>query len=65
MTKKGPTLIDVLQPRHFETNPARAKVTRTIRQPETDELERLDALLGGSERITEKRVRAAVGGRSR
>ena len=39
-----PTLVEVLKPRAFAPHPRRAAVTRTIRQPEIDELERLEAL---------------------
>jgi hypothetical protein len=40
MNGRQPTLIDILQPRHFAANPARTKVTRTIVQPEIDEFEK-------------------------
>ncbi|MBL8488493.1 MAG: hypothetical protein JNK22_15530 [Rhodocyclaceae bacterium] len=39
-----PTLVEVLKPRAFAPHPRRAAVTRTIRQPEIDELERLEAM---------------------
>ncbi len=39
-----PTLVEVLKPQAFAPHPRRAAVTRTIRQPEIDELERLEAL---------------------
>ena len=39
MNARHPTLIDILRPRHFAGNAARAKVTRTILQPEVDEFE--------------------------
>lgn len=44
MKANHPRLIDVLAPIRFEDNPKRAQVTRTIRQPEIDALEMLEAL---------------------
>jgi hypothetical protein len=38
-----PTLMEVLQPRFYETNRKRAAVTITVRQPEMDEFERREA----------------------
>ena len=40
MMSRQPTLIEVLEPPRFKANAARAKVTRTIRQPDMDEFER-------------------------
>lgn len=37
------TLIEVLQPRAFQGTPERARVTRTITQPEIDAFEQMEA----------------------
>jgi hypothetical protein len=37
------TLIEVLQPRAFQSTPERARVTRTITQPEIDAFEQMEA----------------------
>jgi hypothetical protein len=37
------TLIDVLQPKSFRITPERARVTRTIVQPEIDAFEQMEA----------------------
>lgn len=39
------TLIEVLQPRSFRNTPERARVTRTILQPEVDAFEQREAEL--------------------
>jgi hypothetical protein len=43
MNTRQPTLIEVLFPRCFPTNPVRTKVTRTILQPEIDQFEKAEA----------------------
>jgi hypothetical protein len=48
MNARHPTLIDILQPPRFAANPARAKATRTILQPEVDEFEKNLAAEGGA-----------------
>ena len=48
MNTRPPTLIEILQPRLFAAHPKRTEVTRTIRQPEIDEIERMELALAGS-----------------
>jgi len=48
MNARHPTLIEILQPRRYDANPARAKVTRTILQPEIDEFEKNLAATDGA-----------------
>ncbi len=43
MKRKSVSLIDVLQPKHFQVTPERARVTRTIMQPEIDSFEQMEA----------------------
>lgn len=49
------TLIEVLQPRAFQTTPERARVTRTITQPEIDAFEQMEA--------SAAQAKSALGGR--
>lgn len=44
------TLIEVLQPKSFQITPERARVTRTIVQPEIDAFEQMEAAAGGKEK---------------
>lgn len=50
MKRKPLTLIDVLQPRPFQATPERARVTRTVIQPEIDSFEQLEAQAGVAEK---------------
>jgi hypothetical protein len=43
MNTRRLTLIDVLQPQSFRITPERARVTRTIVQPEIDAFEQMEA----------------------
>lgn len=43
MNRKSISLIEVLQPRAFQITPERARVTRTIMQPEIDSFEQMEA----------------------
>ncbi len=43
MTHRRLTLIEVLQPQAFGITPERARVTRTIVQPEVDAFEQMEA----------------------
>ena len=43
MNKRQPSLISILQPPRFETNELRARVTRTVLQPEIDKFEQREA----------------------
>ena len=43
MNSRSLSLIEVLQPRAFQVTPERARVTRTIMQPELDTFELLEA----------------------
>lgn len=55
-----PSLMEVLQPRHFPAHPKRAAVTRTVRQPEVDkfgEFEASEAALLAGPRVA-KRARS-------
>lgn len=46
MNRTRLTLIDILQPRRYQGNPERSRVTRTILQPEIDAFEQLEAQAG-------------------
>ncbi|MCX8085879.1 MAG: hypothetical protein N3C63_03145 [Rhodocyclaceae bacterium] len=43
MNRPQPSLIEILQPRVFQVTPERARVTRTIVQPEIDAFEQREA----------------------
>ncbi|MCX8016826.1 MAG: hypothetical protein N2690_02815 [Rhodocyclaceae bacterium] len=43
MNRPQPSLIEILQPRCFQVTPERARVTRTIVQPEIDAFEQREA----------------------
>lgn len=43
MTNRQPTLLEVLHPNCFKEHPLRARVTRTVRQPDIDKFEEMEA----------------------
>lgn len=43
MNRRSISLIEVLQPRAYQVTPERARVTRTIMQPEVDSFEQMEA----------------------
>ncbi|MFN3883996.1 MAG: hypothetical protein ACK4Q4_04450 [Rhodocyclaceae bacterium] len=43
MNRPQPSLIEILQPRSFQITPERARVTRTIVQPDVDAFEQREA----------------------
>lgn len=47
MNSRSLSLIEVLQPRAFQVTPERARVTRTIMQPEVDTFELMEAQAAG------------------
>lgn len=53
MNRRRLTLIEVLQPRAFGATPERARVTRTILQPEIDAFEQMEAQ-SATDRASEK-----------
>ncbi|GAB1394258.1 hypothetical protein MASR1M60_24220 [Rhodocyclaceae bacterium] len=50
MNHRRLTLIDVLQPQAFGITPERARVTRTILQPEVDAFEQMEAQASAQEK---------------
>ena len=50
MNHRRLTLIDVLQPQAFGITPERARVTRTILQPEVDAFEQMEAQSAAQEK---------------
>lgn len=48
MNRKSISLIEVLQPKAFRITPERARVTRTIVQPEIDSFELMEAQVATS-----------------
>ncbi|MDP1525981.1 MAG: hypothetical protein Q8M20_09240 [Rhodocyclaceae bacterium] len=50
MNHRRLTLIDVLQPQAFGITPERARVTRTILQPEVDAFEQMEAQTAAQEK---------------
>lgn len=50
MNTRRLTLIEVLQPRAFGVTPERARVTRTILQPEVDAFEQMEAQAAAQEK---------------
>lgn len=50
MNRRRLTLIEVLQPKSFQATPERARVTRTIVQPEIDMFELEEAGIGNGEK---------------
>lgn len=56
MKRRPITLIEVLQPRPIQATPERARVTRTVVQPEIDTFELLEAQSSGGK----KSVRAVT-----
>jgi len=50
MNRRRLTLIEVLQPRAFGITPERARVTRTILQPEVDAFELMEAQAAAQEK---------------
>ncbi len=50
MNHRRLTLIDVLQPQAFGITPERARVTRTILQPEVDAFEQMEAQAAAQEK---------------
>lgn len=54
MNHRRLTLIDVLQPQAFGVTPERARVTRTILQPEVDAFEQMEAQNAAHSTIREK-----------
>jgi hypothetical protein len=50
MNHRRLTLIDVLQPQAFGVTPERARVTRTILQPEVDAFEQMEAQAAAREK---------------
>lgn len=49
MNRRRLTLIEVLQPRAFGATPERARVTRTILQPEVDAFELMEAQIAAAQ----------------
>lgn len=49
MNHRRLTLIEVLQPRAFGVTPERARVTRTILQPEVDAFEQMEAQMAATQ----------------
>lgn len=47
MNRRSISLIEVLQPRAYQVTPERARVTRTIMQPEIDSFEQMEARAAG------------------
>lgn len=61
MSRRQLTLIEVLQPRRFQGTPERARVTRTIVQPEVDAFEQQEAQLSAkNSALAERRVPKAA-----
>jgi hypothetical protein len=52
MNRRRLTLIEVLQPQCFTTTPERARVTRTILQPEVDAFELMEAQASANEKLS-------------
>lgn len=50
MNRRRLTLIEVLEPQCFKTNPERSRVTRTIVQPEIDAFEQMEEQAGSTEK---------------
>ncbi len=62
MNRRRLTLIEVLQPQCFSATPERARVTRTILQPEIDAFELMEAQAAGAEKSAPAGRRAASAG---
>lgn len=59
MKRRPLTLIEVLQPRPIQATPERARVTRTVIQPEVDSFELLEAQGNGGQKSALAGRRAA------
>lgn len=62
MNRRPLTLIEVLQPRSFKATPERARVTRTVVQPEIDSFELLEAQGGAAQKSALAARRAGTAG---
>lgn len=56
MNEYRPTLMEILQPRHFQGNPKRAEATRTVLQPEIDKFEQFEAEMAAGKLMMPQRA---------